>query len=53
MGKKSVSSDATPKETALSRRLLLLGGYLFLGSRFRRGLLGFGFSGHSLFLSTG
>ena len=48
--KKSVSLDATPKETAVSRRLLLLGRHLFFGSGFRRGLLGFGFCGHSVFL---
>ena len=47
--KKSVSPDMTPKETAVSRRLLLLGSYLFLGSGFRRGLRGFSFwfCGHS------
>jgi hypothetical protein len=48
--KKSVSLDVTPKETAVSRRLLLFGGYLFLGSGFRRGLLGFGFCGHIFYL---
>ena len=53
--KKSVSPDVTPKETAVSRRLLLLGGDLFLGRGFRRGLrcFCFWFCGHSFILSTG